>query len=125
MKKISIRPCLETALVVIFILAITAVWSKKGFWVYPIIAVSLLAMTLPKAFRPFAFCWFSLAKILGAISSKIILTVVFLLIVFPIGALRRVIGKDDMRILDKNMTIETGFIDRGHMYDRSDFEKPF
>ena len=42
-------------------------------------------MTWPKAFKPLAVLWFGLSHVMSQVVSQIVLTVVFFLVVTPIG----------------------------------------
>ena len=55
---------------------------------------------LKKIFRPLLplwNLWIKFGNILGAINAFIILTLLYLLILTPIGLLRRLFGKDDLK----------------------------
>ncbi|MCF8033695.1 MAG: hypothetical protein K9K66_05545 [Desulfarculaceae bacterium] len=57
----------------------------------------------PAGLRPLYMVWMSLALVLGAMVSRIILTVLFYLVVTPIGLVLRAMGKDllDLKLKDR------------------------
>ena len=61
------------------------------------IVVMVLAMLAPGLFRPWAILWWGLARILAAVGSRILLTILFALLVTPVGLVRRMMGADAMR----------------------------
>ena len=63
------------------------------------LAIVLLLMTMvwPKVFKPLAVLWFGLSNVMGTVVSKILLTVIFFLVVTPVGLLRRIFGADPMQ----------------------------
>jgi hypothetical protein len=96
-------------------------------------------MICPIVFKPFAFFWFGLADILGFIVSRIILTLVFFLLVVPIGFIRYCYGSDPMRFKEwksphktkmyhKNGNseyVDSIFIERNHLYVSDDIRKQY
>lgn len=63
----------------------------------------LAALLTPKFLVPLHKLWMGLGIILGAIISRIILTLVFFLVITPIGIFTRLLGKDFLNLkLDKS-----------------------
>lgn len=58
----------------------------------------LLAIGFPSVLRPIEYVWMKIAMVLGAIMTRVILTLVFVLAVTPIGLLMRAVGKDPLRL---------------------------
>jgi hypothetical protein len=82
-------------------------------------------MIVPKLFTPFAILWFGISKILGNITSKIILTIIFYVIVFPIGMLRKTMGKDSLQLKKFKKSDGSVFKERAYTYKAEDLEKPY
>jgi hypothetical protein len=96
-------------------------------------------ITCSACLRPIAYLWFGLAEILGFIVSRIILTLVFFLLIVPIGFVRYCYGADPMRFKEwksphktkmyhKNGNTEyddSVFIERNHLYVPDDIFSPF
>ena len=51
-------------------------------------------MTVPAVLGPLAKLWFGLSAILGTVMSKLLLSLVFFLVVTPMGVLRRLVESD-------------------------------
>ena len=69
---------------VLLCLLLVYFWGQTNF--VPIAMVLLvLTMAWPNAFRPLAFFWFGLSHFMGNIVSKVILSILFFLVVTPIG----------------------------------------
>ena len=83
------------------------------------------AMTYPVIFQPFARLWFGLSTAVGTVVSKIILTVLFLGLVFPISLVRRAMGKDAMRLKGWKKGNESVFRVREHRFEAEDLEHPY
>ena len=59
--------------------------------------LALLAVAVPNALGPVYRGWMKVGNVLGWINTRIILGLVFFVIVFPVGLLRRLFGSDPMR----------------------------
>ena len=64
-----------------------------------ILSVLLVATALvfPPALKPFHRVWMTIGEALGWVNSRIILSVVYYLVIVPIGALQRMRGHDAMK----------------------------
>jgi hypothetical protein len=66
-------------------------------------ALIILGLVWPPLLRPVYRVWMAVAVILGFLMTRVILTMVFFLVVTPIGLLMRAFGRDPLnRRLDKN-----------------------
>jgi hypothetical protein len=82
-------------------------------------------MIVPQVFGPVAIVWFGLAHLLGAVTSRVLMLVVFALIVTPIGLVRRVLGKDSLRLRAFRAGPESVMVVRNHTFTAGDLEKPY
>ncbi len=124
MTKYSNDKCRDTGLALTLILLI-AVWAGNSALTGPAIIVLVLVMAAPRFFKPLAILWFALSELINAVVSKILLTIVFLLILTPIGLLRRWSGKDKMGLKKWKMDNSSAFVERNHHFSAVDLEKPF
>lgn len=85
----------------------------------------LLCMTMPRLFAPFARVWFSVADRLAAAVSGLLLTLVFLLLVTPVGIIRRLLGKDTLKLKTWQSGSTTLFTSKNHRWLPADMEKPY
>jgi len=124
-KKLTVEQCKDSGLALVLIsLICNQVWKLEIFILLAIIFL-VVAMTYPLIFQPFARFWFWLSTALGTVVSKIILTVLFFVIVLPIGLLRRVLGKDSMRIKFWKKGNESVFRLRKHEFEAKDLDHPY
>src|SRR5262249_54266315 len=56
------------------------------------LVLSATALVLPSALKPFYRVWMTVGEALGWVNSRIILTVIYYLVIVPIGALQRMTG---------------------------------
>jgi len=122
---ITVEKCKDSGLALVLISLICyQVWKLESLILLAIIFL-VVAMTYPLIFQPFARFWFALSTALGTVVSKIILSVLFFFIVLPIGLLRRVLGKDSMRIKSWKKGNESVFRTRDHRFTAKDLEHPY
>jgi len=124
-KRPGIEKCKDSGLALVLISLICyQVWELPVF-VLAAIVFLLLSMTVPIVFQPFAIFWFGLSSMLGAVVSRIILTVLFFALVFPVGLVRRAIGKDPMQIRCWRQGRQSVFRVRNHRFDAKDLDHPY
>jgi len=122
---ITVEKCKDSGLALVLISLICyQVWKLESFILLAIIFL-VVAMTYPLIFQPFARFWFWLSTALGTVVSKIILTVLFFVIVLPIGLVRRVLGKDSMRMKIWKKGSQSVFRVREHRFAAKDMEHPY
>ncbi len=125
LNKITLEQCKDTGLAFTLIFLIITWLSKNITYVAPAIIILILTMTCPKIFKPLAHFWFGLSHFMGEFVSKILLSVVFFLILFPIGMIRKSLGKDSMRLKEWKNGNESAFQERNIHFSPADLEKPF
>ena len=68
--------------------------NRTPYFVWPGATLVVLGAILPGALKWIYLAWMAVAVLLGFIVSHILLAVFFYLVVFPIGLLARLVGKD-------------------------------
>jgi uncharacterized BrkB/YihY/UPF0761 family membrane protein len=72
-------------------------FRHKPWWPWfigPGVPLVALGAILPRSLKWVYVAWMTLAMVLGAIVSTVVLTLLFFLVVTPIGLLARAVGKD-------------------------------
>ena len=111
------------------LLAVWFWWRGKAFYPYVLIpGVSLVVFGLiwPKLLKQVYVIWMSLALVLGLIVSTALLTILFYLVVTPVGLVARLSGKDFLsQKLDPKAN--SYWIDRDRSIPRrmNDYEQQF
>lgn len=85
----------------------------------------LLCMTVPRIFAPFARLWFSLADLLATAASRLLLALIFLLLVTPVGIVRRLLGSDPLTLRSWRSGNGSLFTAKNHRWLPADMEKPY
>jgi hypothetical protein len=94
--------------------------------IWPFIVMGIfwaIALIAPQILRPINDIWIKIGNVLGFINSRIILAIMFFLLIFPIGLLLKVFGKDSMdRKLDKDANTYRKLT---KLRNKKHLEKPF
>lgn len=85
----------------------------------------LVDMVCPSLYKPAARLWYGLSGILGAVMSRVLLTLTFFLVLTPVGVLRRLCGKDTLRLRCFKRDDSSVFRVRDHTFTRADIEQPY
>lgn len=93
--------------IILGLLGVWFLWHGKE-WYSLLFIVSgvflFLGIVLPLLLKPIHKLWMSLAVLIGWIMTRVIITILFYLIVTPIGLLARLCGKDFLNTkLDRNV----------------------
>ena len=109
----------------VLICLLIALWTRQQTAVAVAIGLLVADMVAPAVYRPAAVVWLGLSEILGTVVSKILLTVIFFVLVTPVGRIRRLLGADPLQL--KRWRADTGsvFTVRDHRFKSQDIEKPY
>ena len=93
-------------------------------WPFIVLAVFWgLAVTVPQVLKPVNAAWLKIGNVLGWINSRIILGIMFYLLIFPIGLLLKLFGKDSM---DRKLSSDINSYRKvTQQRDKEHLEKPF
>lgn len=114
----------DSCLALVFLVLLIWLFLRQQWLVYLAMGILLLGMIWPAAMRPFAFCWFGLSHFLGKIVSTILLAVIWLVMVVPVGLLRRMLGRDSLH-LKQFRAGGSAFVVRDHLYTADDLKNPY
>ena len=105
-----------------------SLWRSTGLypWLFAVASsIMLVGLCRPMLLKPIQKVWMTLAILMGWVMTRIILSVLFYLIVTPIGLAIRLMGKD---ILDLEFSddVDSYWILRTEVTkDKSDYERQF
>ena len=115
----------DTGMAMVLLLLIAYLKFGSGVLLVAALVLHVTDMVAPQDFRQLVPLWFGLAHLLGAISSRILLTLVFGLVVTPIGVLRSALGKDSLRLRAFRAGDESVMVVRNHSFTPGDLENPY
>ncbi|GAB4328836.1 MAG: hypothetical protein Kow0037_03460 [Calditrichia bacterium] len=125
LKKVNEKQCHDTGQAMVLLALLLWFATRNSTWVLAAAALLVFNMVWPKIFYPVALLWLNLSHILGSVVSRILLTLVFYLVVTPIGILRRIMGKDSLRLGEFKESPDSVWELRDHQFGPSDLEKPY
>ena len=116
-----------TISIILFI--ISGLLFYYGKEIYQLIAIIgsgflVLGLILPILLKPIYFVWMTFAAILGWIMTRVILTLVYFLIITPIGLITKFLGEDFLELKKSNSDSYWNNRD-SHLETNQDYEKQF
>jgi hypothetical protein len=115
----------DTGMAAVLIFLIAYHFTHREWLVYAAGAALLLDMIWPMAYKWPAKAWFGLAEFLGAIMSRVLLSIVFFLVLTPVALLRKMIGGDSMQLRAWRAGSDSVFTKRDHAYVDKDLNHPY
>jgi len=127
-RKKDLRKFGITVGLVFAMLGALLLWRQKPYYHWLLISAAALlvpGLLVPVVLKPIHKLWMTIAIVLGWIVTRIILTILFYLVVTPVGLLGRLFGNDFLHLkFDKNA--ETYWIPRKKTeFVKEAYEKQF
>jgi len=89
---------ISTALLVIYIYGVLKHGASREIFIYLACGIGLTGIIIRPLGKIIALAWYKLADILSRVMSKIILSLVYVLILIPVATLYRLTKKDSLRL---------------------------
>lgn len=124
-ESISKKEATDTGMAMVLICLLLGYFTKNNTFYIIAIPVHIINMAFPMFYYPFAMVWLGLTNLLGAVVSKVLLSVVYLVILLPIGLFRRLIGKDSLNLNGFKKQKTSVMITRDHEFTAKDIQNPF
>lgn len=125
MTNITRQQCMEFGQVATLAALVAALYFHDFRLVSVALVLLVITLLLPRLFYPLAVIWFGLAKILGEINIRILLTLVFVLVVLPVGLVRKWRGKDTLQLRRFKKGSASVMDIRNHAYTKDDLRHTF
>ncbi len=91
---ISRSKSIDTGMVFTLVCLLAGQWNGNRHFISAAILLLFFNIIYPSVFKLPARAWFGLSSLLGAFTSKIILTLIFYVLITPIGLVRKLLGTD-------------------------------
>lgn len=124
-KRITKEQNKDTGMAMVLLLLLLSLGLKRHGLIVAAIAALLVNMTWPSFYRPIAVLWLGLSTLIGSVMSRVLLTIVFFLVVTPIGIARRVFGGDSLRLKAFRASEDSVMFERNHTFTGQDIQKPY
>ncbi len=115
----------DTGMAMVLICLLIAFFGNIRFFYGMAIAILLINMTWSSFFKPVAKVWLGFSNLLGSVMSRILLGIVFLVLVLPVGFLRRAAGKDSLQLKKWKKDHASVFKTREHEFTSEDIKHPY
>jgi hypothetical protein len=115
----------DTGMAMVLICLLLGYWGKFPKFLPVSLVLLILTMAWPKAFTPLAGLWFGLSHLLSSVVSRVILTVLFFLVVTPIGLIRRLTGADALQLKKWKQGRDSVFVVREGPVQGKDMLNPY
>ncbi len=115
----------DTGMAFTLISLLVLLFSHRQEALLTAIGIILITMVWPSFFKPAAKLWFGLSHLMGTVMSKILLSLVFLLVVTPVGLARSLFGVDAMQKRKWKKGTDSVFRVRDHTFTANDIEQPY
>jgi hypothetical protein len=97
-KKITKKQSADAGSAFVLILLLVGLFTGNVLFYKLAIPALLINMIEPRFYYPFGLFWYTLSNVLGYVVSRILMTVIYSILVVPIGLIRRLIGKDSLNL---------------------------
>jgi polyferredoxin len=125
LKNITKGQSRDTGMAIVLLLLLAYIRTRRDGLLLAAIALHVVNMIVPRIYAPIAVFWLRFSHLLGAVMSKILLSILFFGLVTPIGVLRRLFQKDSLKLRAFKAGEESVMLVRNHKFVRSDIEKPY
>lgn len=124
-KTVNSKQASDSGMAAVLILLLIGFFTENVIYFKIAIPALIINMVVPMFYYYFAILWIGFSHILGTISSKIILSVVFFLLVTPVGLFRRLLGKDTLHLNDFKKDKSSVMEKRNHKFTSEDIIHPY
>ena len=113
----------ESILAITFLLLLLFVYSLNIYFIYTALIFIFVSLLINQVAAFFDLSWKKLTHVLGMISSTILLSIIFYVIVFPWGMILKLFNKNSLLLNKNNRT--TTFHIRNKLFTNKDLQNPF
>ncbi len=124
-RTISKKQASDTGMAAVLVLLLIGLFTHNNLYYKIAIPVLIINMTFPMFYYLFAIIWLGFSQLLGTFVSKITLTIIYIIMVIPIGVFRRLLGKDSLQLSKFKKGNNSVMQTRDYNYLSEDIEKPF
>jgi hypothetical protein len=122
---VSLNQAKDTGMAITLCCLVFGLYAGKDRALYAAVIFLLLNMIWPAAYKPAGRVWFGVSHVLGNMLSKVLLSLIFFLIVTPVGLIRRLLGHDTLQLKKWKKGHESVFKTRDFIAGPKDLEVPY
>lgn len=121
----TLKQSRDTGLAMVLICLLVIYFTRNISLIPLAVLLLIVSMTIPKVLWPLARLWFGLSRLLGIVSSTILLSLIFYGIVTPVGIFRRLFGLDSLQLKKWKRENSSVFRIRDHHFQEKDMKFPY
>jgi hypothetical protein len=95
--------------------------KAQPYFLIAAVAVGVICIVIPVLGSLIVKGWYKLAEVLGAINGRVLLSIVFFIVLFPVALISRLSKKNQLGL--KRETGKSVFVERNHKYEAKDFDQ--
>lgn len=124
---ISKKQASDTGMAMTLILLLVGYFTQQVIYYKLAIPVLVLTMAAPMFFSItfIASIWLGLTTLLGEVVSKVLLSVIYFVILFPVSIIRQLMGKDTLDLKTFRKSNKSVMVTRDHLFVSKDIEHPY
>lgn len=122
---ISKKQASDTGMAAVLILLLIGLFTNNNLYYKIAIPVLVINMTFPMFYYIIAIVWLGFSQLLGTVLSKVILTIIYIIMVIPTGVIRRLQGKDSLQLSEFKKGNQSVMQTREYNFYSEDIEKPY
>ncbi|HMU09176.1 MAG TPA: SxtJ family membrane protein [Ferruginibacter sp.] len=122
---ISKKQASDTGMAMTLILLLIGFFTQKVIYYEIAIIALVINMTIPMFYYPFAVVWLGVTTLLGEVVSKILLSVIYFVVLFPVSIIRQMMGKDTLDLKTFKKSNKSVMVTRDHLFVSKDIEHPY
>ena len=115
----------DTGMAMVLLLLLVYARTRRDGFLWWALILHVLDMIVPRLYAPLAVVWLGFSHVLGTVMSKILLSILFFGVITPIGILRRLSGKDSLKLRSFKASKDSALVVRNHVFEGQDIEKPY
>lgn len=115
----------DTGMGVVLLLLLVFLRTRREGVLIAAMLVHVVNMIWPIVYKPVAVVWLGVSHLMGSVMSKVLLSILFFAVITPIGVLRRLFGKDSLKLRAFKAGEDSATVERNHVFTAEDIEKPY
>ena len=113
----------ETILAIVLGLLVIWIFTNAKALVIISAVLAFIGLMIPMVSGWITWLWLKISHVMGWVMSKVIMSIVFYLVLFPISLLARLSNKDQLKLKKSNE--QSYYSTRNHRYSPEELENPW
>ena len=115
----------DTGMALVLILLIIGLLLEDLLYIKIATITLIVSMTIPLFFKYVAVLWLGFSHLVGQVVSKVLLSLIFYLVLTPVGLIRKLLGYDSLKLKQFKKSTESVMQFRNITFTNNDIDKPY